>query len=697
MQYLGLLFTLALLAVNLWGLMLMAGVYWRNRWFALAAGPILAVTLLYAIECHHGLGRSLGGLGLFSTLVSAALIALSLSAWQPAGLSAPWSARLQAWRTEFALRGLLLPFGVATLVFLYAFSWRFIYPNIDGSSEKIADFSYICSYYSGATIPVPDAWFSPYLSTQYYSFQHYGAALMGRILLLPTGSSYNIAYSLLIALGGTAFAGTVFMIARGRFVRAAVVTCFVIGGTGISLLDHLTDKEVNPWTSMRYIGSAQMDKVVNIPGLPPLKFGPWLREYNYRFRVKEGDNDQFVMELPGEIYSYVAFLGDYHAPLSGYYLLGLCAMGMLLWHRTGLARYPAIAGATLTWTLLANTWVLPLQGLGIALWLAFNARDWRRLVPAVALGAAVVWLLAWVYLSAFTAAASGYDTAVRWVRPGEHTPPLLFILFFLPTIAFILLGFASGDRRARWLGVFWLLLLLFTEFFFVDDEYSGHFNRFNTTLKWWPWVMAGTLMTLAPFVLELSRRRWVRVLGFVFCLYPCAYAWDLGVNMWNGPKDDRGKIEGTTYLTRDEFPRLMLGRLKVEKPGIVIERPDEQGGFVNSAVIPLFAGQRMWLGWWGHELLWRENREDVRRRHEILMRFYAADPKNPPEAGMTAGKWLESQDIDYVLWYRADDKPEPWKIINQEVSPEYVWVDILTYQDEDGRKVGFWKRAPDAP
>ena len=40
---------------------------------------------------------------------------------------------------------------------------------------------------TGATIPVPDAWFFPYLSTQYYSFQHYGAALMGRVLLLPPG------------------------------------------------------------------------------------------------------------------------------------------------------------------------------------------------------------------------------------------------------------------------------------------------------------------------------------------------------------------------------------------------------------------------------------------------------------------------------------------------------------------------------
>jgi hypothetical protein len=289
------------------------------------------------------------------------MITFSCVAWKPEWLEGRWATLVQAWRAEFAPKRLTGCFGVCIAVFLYAMSWRFIYPDIDGSSEKIADFSYICSYYTGATLPVQDAWFSPYLSTQYYSFQHYGAALMGRILLLPPGSAYNIGYCLLIALGGTAFAGAVFMVARNAWTRAAVITCFVVGGTGVTILDHFTDKEVTPWTNMRYIGSAQMDK-------EPL--GKALRAYNYKYIMPEGTNNSFVMELPGEIYSYVVFLGDYHAPLSGYYLLGLCAMGMLLWTRSRLARYPAIVGATLTWTLLANTWVLPLQGLAIFLWLA---------------------------------------------------------------------------------------------------------------------------------------------------------------------------------------------------------------------------------------------------------------------------------------------------------------------------------------
>jgi uncharacterized membrane protein len=560
---------------------------------------------------------------------------------------------------------------VASALFLYALLWRFTAPDINGSSEKIADFSYICSYASGEAIPVHDAWLYPYLSTQYYSFQHYGAALMGRLLAIPNGETYNLAFCLLIALGGASFSGAVCLACRKTWVRALVISGFVFGGMGTTLFVHLTDTVVHPWTSMRFIGSAPMDKA---------PVGTWLRDYQSRY---------LHMELPGEPFSYSIYLGDYHAPLSGYYLLGLCAMAMLLWSSTRQARYAVIAGCTITWTLLANTWLLPLQVLGVAAWLVANVRDWRRLVPAVALGAAAIWTLAWVYISAFTASAAGYAAVFRFVPWKEHTAPLLLLLFMLPTIALIGLAFVSGDRRGRGLALLWLTFLVFSEYFYVDDVYSGIYDRFNTSLKWWPWIAAGTLMLLGPFVLEHARRRWVRVAGAVVCLYPCFYVFDLWPALVGAPRESIGQIEGTTYLTKNEFPRLMLGRLKVEKPGIVVERPESEGGFTNSAVIPLFAGQRMWLGWWGHEQLWREYREDIRRRYLSLEALYSGGMPD-------AGKWLAAQGIDYVLWYRPGDEPELWERVNASVGPQYIWCDILTYQsnENNGPRVGFWRRAP---
>jgi uncharacterized membrane protein len=668
MQHLGLLFTLAILAVNLWGLTLIAGLYWRNRWFALPAGPILAVTAIYAIECHRGLGPSLAVLGLVSTLVSAAMIAAScMKGWEPAWLGERGAAALRAWRAEFAPRMLIGCFGACAAVFLYELLWRFTFPDVNGSSEKIADFSYICSYYPGTTIPVPDAWLHPYLSTQYYSFQHYAAALMGRVLALQPGTAYNLGLCLLVGLCGAAFCGAVCLVARKAWVRALLMACFVIGGTGVTGLVHLADKDVQPWTSMRFIGSAPMDR-------PPL--GPWLRAYQAKFTH---------LDLPGEIFSYVAYLGDYHAPISGYYLMGLGVMAMLLWSRTRQLRYPAMAGCTLTWALLSDTWVLPLMAMGLGGWLLANHRDWRLLLPAIAAGAATIWLLAWVYLSAFMSSAAGYGTAIRLVPWALHTPPLLGVLFMLPTLALVALAAASGSRLGIRLALLWLGLLLFTEYFYVDDIYSGEFERFNTTLKWWPWVSAGALMTLGPLVLEGARRRWVRAAGVVFCLYPCFFVLDLWRPFHEGSKASLGRLEGTYYLTKDEFPRLMLGRLKVEKPGVVIERPDIAGGFTDSAVIPLFAGQRMWLGWPDHELLWRGFSEEISRRHDRLMLFYNGQMTN-------AGKWLLAQGIDYVLWYRDGDTPALWRQVSGTIGPDYVWTDILTYPDE-GRRVGFWRRA----
>src|ERR1700684_3024537 len=108
------------------------------------------------------------------------MICCSAIAVEPASMGERTKALLRAWSAEFAPRRVAGCLGLAAAIFCYAMIWRFSSPSIDGSSEKIADFSFICSYFSGETIPVPDAWFFPYPSTQYYSFQHYGAALMGR-------------------------------------------------------------------------------------------------------------------------------------------------------------------------------------------------------------------------------------------------------------------------------------------------------------------------------------------------------------------------------------------------------------------------------------------------------------------------------------------------------------------------------------
>jgi hypothetical protein len=295
------------------------------------------------------------------------------------------------------------------------------------------------------------------------------------LLILSPGTTYNIGFCLLISLAGAAFAGGVFLVAQKTWVRVLILCGFVFGGMGMSLLVHLTDRNVPPTESWRFIGSAAMDK-------PPL--GPWLKAYNFKYALHDPNGPPRMMDLPAEPFAYSIYLGDYHAPLSGYYLMGISAMAAILWARTRLLRYPMILGGTLTWVLLANPWVLPLQGLATLGWLAFGWREARRLVFAVAVGAAAVWLTTQSFLSNFTSAASDVRTSFKVVPWDYHTPPLLLLLVLLPTFALIALGFASGSPKGRWLAGLWLALLVFSEFVYVQDIYSGMYARFNTTLKW---------------------------------------------------------------------------------------------------------------------------------------------------------------------------------------------------------------------
>lgn len=227
-------------------------------------------------------------------------------------------------------------------------------------------------------------------------------------------------------------------------------------------------------------------------------------------------------------------------------------------------------------------------------------------------------------------------------------------------------------------------MIIFSEFFFVDDIYSGNFNRFNTTLKWWPWIAAGILVTLGPIVIDRSERRWVRYFGLFLCLYPCSFAWDLAVNWKNGSKEAMGKMEGHAFLTKEMFPRLMLDRLKQEKRGVVIERPNKDA-FTNSACLPLFAGHSLWLGWLNHEQLWRGYREDLPQRQAALFKFFNGEMAKPRE-------WLLANGIDYVLWYQEQDTLALWQKINMEMGPDYLWVEIFAHDFENGPKAGFWKR-----
>ena len=195
--------------------------------------------------------------------------------------------------------------------------------------------------------------------------------MLGRILGIEPGAAYNISFCVLIGMAFTAGVGAVCQATARLWIRLLVSAGWIFGGSGVTILIHFLGADVIP-CNFRYIGTAALTMSQG-----PL--GHWLANYNQQF-VPPGST--VPMDLPGEQMSYSTFLGDYHPPLSGFYLLGLVLLAFNLWSNGATRWVLFIVGASLPWCAVADTWNLPLMVLGLAAWAAYHHRrviddDWR--------------------------------------------------------------------------------------------------------------------------------------------------------------------------------------------------------------------------------------------------------------------------------------------------------------------------------
>jgi hypothetical protein len=166
-----------LLWINLAGLALAAWKYAGSWSLARVGSPVALVAVLFFVEHFVGLGR-LHWVLPFSTAGSIWLLAGERSFLR------------DRWRTELIFLG----------AFLYVLIWRYTFPDIDSSSEKITDLTFIANYLGGDCLPPVDRWLPPFRFEMYYALQHYAAALIGRVLGVTAGMAYNLGFCTIVAL-----------------------------------------------------------------------------------------------------------------------------------------------------------------------------------------------------------------------------------------------------------------------------------------------------------------------------------------------------------------------------------------------------------------------------------------------------------------------------------------------------------------
>jgi uncharacterized membrane protein len=664
------------------GTALLMGLLYPRPWVTMAVGPWVVTTFFFALEYLIPLGRPGIFLGALLTALSGWLV-LEVTG-QTRGLEWILSReRLASWRSAYAFGGMrakgdprrrwrisVQPFGGIVLIlvvtFAYVVLWRYPFPNVDGSSEKLPDLMYITSYLMGTGVPAQDFWCAPFSSTQYYSFQYYAAGLLGRAFDLSPGETYNFAICLLMALIATTGIGAISTFSPKPWVRVLCGSSLMVGGLGMSGIIHLMVRDVTLWNNIRFVGCMTCD-------LAPI--GTWINQYSAKFPP---------LQLPGEPFSYSIYLGDYHPPLAGIYLLFIALLVLGEYHLGDPASRQVLLGlaaATLPLSLVSNVWSMPLQAMLVGSWVGYAACRRvleRKDVIALLVGGGVTFFLVLGYLSKFIPATTGYNTSIKLVPHGEHTPPVLLLLFLFPVIATVVAGLISRHKAVFWVGLLWLALFLFTEFFYVDDIYSGQYDRFNTTLKWWPWLDAGVVCSLAPLVLTYARRIWLKLLVCFAIGYPCFFAWDLAYYWWTCPKIHFGVVTGDAYLLDDPATNALYTQLKVLPYGLTIERPDGVA-FTDTSGMSLMAGKPSWLGWLGHEQLWRGYAPELQQRFDKITAFYTG---TSPDV-----EWLWANHITYILWYKALDDEKSRLKLAALLADHYTWVETFRAGD---RSTGYW-------
>ncbi|HMD59825.1 MAG TPA: DUF2298 domain-containing protein, partial [Opitutaceae bacterium] len=329
------------------------------------------------------------------------------------------------WRNRPVLRDNLRAEILFGLGFAYCLAWRYMFPNIDDTGEKMPNLMMIEAYMRGTRLPPPDLWLAPFRGNCYYSFQHYGAAMLGRLLGVGPGVSYHLAYCTLAGFITLLIGATFARLCPWRPGRWLGVLSLILGGSGTAVAAHALLTQTYAIDSVRFLGGAIVHQFANPLGQ----------------RVASLMAKPFVdpRDLPMEPLSYILINGDYHPPLAGFLLLAL-ATTLIALQATGANGAQrnlnhALLAATVPIAFISNAWILPLQGLLVGGWFIYRVLCGERgcLVAGLA-GAAAAAALEYPYLVEFTQQAIGNNAQMRWTEPENHTPLLGWILTFWPVV-----------------------------------------------------------------------------------------------------------------------------------------------------------------------------------------------------------------------------------------------------------------------
>lgn len=552
---------------------------------------------------------------------------------------------------------------VLAACFAWGLTWRMIFSNLDGGTEKLMNLNLLASYRTGVTLPPPDMWLSGHALDMYYGLQHYAAALMGRVMHFTVGVNYHFAFATIIGLIGLTAWGSMRQWAlmqakpnESLWWRALVMVALLGGGTGVAPFTYLIfpdmDALTHSWANVRFMGAYENQA------------GEFARQIF---------TPQNRLDLPMEVMGYFMHIGDFHAVLGGFLLAALMCLTMAYQIRLNF-QVPRLVsmlmGAILILPIAMNMWILPIVGL---LQMAFFYIHRQKLRPqwvSISLGVVVTVILLQPFFAYFLPSSLG--VGLKMVGSDQHSPWIQYLILMWPLLALIAVGLLAKDKTGtlRFLALFCLFVLVFTELFVFDDSRGGTPSRFNTTLKWWSWTFVLILVGVGGRLIVQTEQKWARYAVAVVAVLVSFHVFDLIRGATIIPRDSWGKLTGDAWVGRRSWGQIdMLSHLKAAPKGLVLEEVGYEA-YMDQSGIALLAEQPSLVGWINHENLWRGNPPLINRLAQNIEQFYKGE-------NAQALDWLLQNNVRYVLvTARKPMTPETQAKIHAQIGSAYSWQEI---------------------
>jgi hypothetical protein len=397
--------------------------------------------------------------------------------------------------------GLRLPTILFLGIFSFVFLLKCLSPIIANYTEGIFNLTRILNYSLGGTLPPKDCWLPPYDYGAYYTFQHYGAALVKRLFSLDLGTAYNLSFAFLLAWLVLIGAGVAHSITGKGWIAVATVIVLLAGSTGSVIFliffgHHGVDYEV----------STAINDCWNDRDRNPFW---WFSE-----------RDQYHPELKLLPPTYTLYYSEFHANLGGAFITiaSLLASSEIFkaartnWPWILLVAFPMLVIITSAWFFFIVLFIC-VGSLIIALVAGRRPKDWRT----AGVGGALALVLIWP--SFYSLSGNPVTQSFSWTVREDHTSLWMFALQWWPVwLPWLALCFI-WDRLnlwCRWIHAVVPILL-------IGVECCTFGNHGLTIEKMWGAIYGIGLVTLIPMVLMQTNLIFrglsaILMLSFTLCL-----------------------------------------------------------------------------------------------------------------------------------------------------------------------------------